>query len=78
MDVVFRSLHLSSVHLSVMLNPPRQLDQIQPNLSSDMLTIVGHAKAHLLLALPLRALGKGEKLLNSRGFVMACHQMHNA
>ena len=46
-----------SIRLSVMLSPPKPLDQIQPNLVCELLTCIGRAKAKSFLAPPTGALG---------------------
>ena len=53
---------------SVLLSPPKQLDRIQPNLVSGLLTQVGHARACLFLAPPPGALGRGQKRSNINNF----------
>ena len=54
-----------SVHppvlLSVMLPPPKPLDEIQPNLVCKLLTWMGRAAA-IIFALPPGALGRGQKV----------------
>ena len=38
---------IASIRLSVMLSPPKPLDEIQPNLVCELLTWMGHATEHL-------------------------------
>ena len=59
-DIVIPSVCLSvhpPVHLSVMLSPPKPLDEIQPNLVCELLTLKGRATAK---SRPLRP-GEGSK-----------------
>ena len=59
------SVHLSvcsSVRPSVMLSPPKPLDEIQPNLVCELLTWIGCAAAHFFLAPPPGILGRGQKV----------------
>ena len=42
------SVYLSILSSTIMLSAPKPLDQIQPNLLSDLFTYVGHARAHLV------------------------------
>ena len=51
-----------SVRLSVMLSPPKRLDEIQPNLVCELLTWMGRATAIFFWALPPGALGRGQKV----------------
>ena len=47
---------------SVMLSPPKPLDEIQPNLVCELLTWMGHATSNFFLALPPGVLGRGQKV----------------
>ena len=51
-----------SVRLSVMLSPPKPLDDIQPNLVSEQLTWMGRATANFIFGPPPGALGRGQKV----------------
>ena len=53
---------MASVRLSVMLSPPRPLDEIQQNLVCELLTRMGRATAIFFLAPPPGALGRGQKV----------------
>ena len=64
------------VRLSAMLSPPKSLDRVQPNLLSELLTLVGRSLAHLFLYPPTGALEKGQNLSKAWGFAMACHVKH--
>ena len=49
-----------SHRLSVMISPPKPLDQIQSNEVCELLTCMGRATAKKNLALPTGALGRGQ------------------
>ena len=51
-----------SIRLSVMLSPPKLLDQIQPNLVCELLTCIGRAKAKSFFAQPTGALGRDQEV----------------
>ena len=51
-----------SRRLSVMISPPKPLDQIQPNEVFELLTCMGRATAKVNLALPTGALWRGQKV----------------
>ena len=42
-----------SVRLSIMLSPPKPLDEIQPNLVCELLTCMGHATTKIFWPRPL-------------------------
>ena len=48
--------------LSVMLSPPKSLDEIHPNLVCGLLPCMGCATAKVFLAPPPGALGRGQKV----------------
>ena len=52
---------IPSCCLSVMLSPPKPLDEIQPNLVCGLLTLMRHATS-IFLAPPPGALGRGQKI----------------
>ena len=60
-DIVIASVRLS-VRPSVMLSPPKPLDEIQPNLVSELLTWMGRATSNFFLAPPPGALGRGQNV----------------
>ena len=45
-----------------MLSPPKLLDEIQPNLVCELLTLMGRAKSNFFFAPPPGALGRGQKV----------------
>ena len=49
-----------SVRLSVMLSPPKPMDEIQPNLVCELLTLMGRATSNFFLAPPPGALRRGQ------------------
>ena len=51
-----------SRRLSVMISPPKPLDQIQPNEVCELLTCMGRATAKVNLALPTGVLWRGQKV----------------
>ena len=51
-----------SRRLSVMISPPKPLDQIQPNEVCELLTCMGRATVKVNLALPTGALWRGQKV----------------
>ena len=51
-----------SVHLSVMLSPPKPFEELQPNLVCELLTWMGRATSNFFLAPSPGALGRGQKI----------------
>ena len=64
--------NIISVSLSVVLSPPKQLDEIQPNLVCELLTRMRHTTAHFLAPSP-EGPGEGSKGQISCLSVMLSH-----